>query len=448
MRKSVDIKSLIINIITFIILMIALYLAYQFYQKNNLNGFMLSEANLNISHFQRDDETKYSEVSSYKITSNEFNDAMFSKEIEVEKNTPYKVTCMVKTKGITAEEASSGIGAQISITDTTERSVAVSGDNDWQKLELIFNSKNRTTVDIGFRLGGVNGLAKGEAWFSDFKIEQGQSDDDNEWNMACFIFENTNVNINNNQINIQTTSTDITDIKDTINRFEKACNELSEGKMTAKCDIYQIQDPITSLSYDEEFGYFVSPEDIENQIKNIINQNNYDHIFAVVRLGNEEHENDIEIKDWIGLGSMDYYGIGFSNIRLPNSSRSYIYKYSTTVNQFPEEVFLHEFLHSLERTAGEYGYQIPALHDYENYGYENEYLVGQKKWYKDYMNKAIYSSGEYIGLPGEVYALKPAKQSNFTYAFTLDEYNEPQNIIEEIRGIFINLWRNVKIIME
>ena len=448
MRKSVDIKSLTINIITFIILMSALYLAYKFYQKNNLNGFMLSEANLSTSHFQRDDETKYSDVSSYKITSNEFNDAMFSKEIEVEKNTPYKVTCMVKTKGVTAEEVSSGIGAQISITDTTERSVAISGDNDWQKIELIFNSKNRTTIDIGFRLGGVDGLAKGEAWFSDFKIEQGQSDNDNNWNMACFIFENTNVNINNNQINIQTTNTDIKDIKDTINRFEKACNELSEGKMTAKCDIYQIQEPITSLSYDEEFGYFVSPEDIENQIKNIINQNNYDHIFAVVRLGNEEHENDIEIKDWIGLGSMDYYGIGFSNIRLPNSSRSYIYKYSTTVNQFPEEVFLHEFLHSLERTAGEYGYQIPALHDYENYGYENEYLIGQKKWYKDYMNKAIYSSGEYIGLPNEIYTLKPAKQSNFTYAFTLDEYNEPQNIIQEIKGIFINLWRNVKIIME
>ena len=224
--------------------MIALYLAYQFYQKNNLNGFMLSEANLNISHFQRDDETKYSEVSSYKITSNEFNDAMFSKEIGVEKNTPYKVTCMVKTKGVTAEEVSSGIGAQISITDTTERSVAISGDNDWQKIELIFNSKNRTTIDIGFRLGGVDGLAKGEAWFSDFKIEQGQSDNDNNWNMACFIFENTNVNINNNQINIQTTSTDITDIKDTINRFEKACNELSEGKMTAECDIYQIQDSL------------------------------------------------------------------------------------------------------------------------------------------------------------------------------------------------------------
>ena len=52
---------------------------------------------------------------------------------------------------------------------------------------------------------------------------------------------------------------------------------------------------------------------------------------------------------------MDYYGIGFSNIRLPNDSKSYIYKYDSRINAFPEEVLLHEFLHSLERNAQEYG---------------------------------------------------------------------------------------------
>ena len=104
-----------------------------------------------------------------------------------------------------------------------------------------------------------------------------------------------------------------------------------------------------------------------------------------------------------GLGSMDYYGIGFSNIRLPNSSKSYIYKYDRRVNRFPEEVFLHEFLHSLERTAKEYGYNIPELHDYKTYGYENEYLIGQREWYKDYMNQEIYTSDGYIGLPNNIY---------------------------------------------
>lgn len=447
MRNDKSAKALIINIFTFVILTIAIYLAYQFYQSNNFNDFIRSEANLKISEFKRDKKEKYSDSRSYKITSNEFNDAMFSKEIQVEKNTPYKVTCMIKTKGVEADKNASSIGAQISISNTVERSVAISGDSDWQKVEFIFNSKNRETVDIAFRLGGTEGYAKGEAWFADLKIEEGQTEEDSNWKFACFIFENTNVNIDNQEINIQVTNSDITDIKNTIERFENSCNHLSEGKMTANCDIYEIQDPITSLSYDNEFGYYVAPEDIETQIKDIINQNNYDHIFVVVRLGNEEYEDDIEIKDWIGLGRMDYYGVGFSNIRLPNSSKSYIYKYDTRVNQFPEEVFLHEFLHSLERTAEEYGYDIPELHNYKEYGYENEYLIGQKQWYEDYMNKKIYTSNGYVGLPEEVYILKPAKRSNFNYPYELDVYSEPQNIIEEIREIFGNLFRNISLII-
>ena len=447
MRNDKSAKALIINIFTLVILTIAIYLAYQFYQSNNFNDFIRSEANLKISEFKRDKKEKYSDSRSYKITSNEFNDAMFSKEIQVEKNTPYKVTCMIKTKGVEADKNASSIGAQISISNTVERSVAISGDSDWQKVEFIFNSKNRETVDIAFRLGGTEGYAKGEAWFADLKIEEGQTEEDSNWQFACFIFENTNVNIDNQEINIQVTNSDITDIKNTIERFENSCNHLSEGKMTANCDIYEIQDPITSLSYDNEFGYYVAPEDIETQIKDIIKQNNYDHIFVVVRLGNEEYEDDIEIKDWIGLGRMDYYGVGFSNIRLPNSSKSYIYKYDTRVNQFPEEVFLHEFLHSLERTAEEYGYDIPELHDYKEYGYENEYLIGQKQWYEDYMNKEIYTSNGYVGLPEEVYILKPAKRSNFNYPYELDVYSEPQNIIEEIREIFGNLFRNISLII-
>lgn len=141
---------------------------------------------------------------------------------------------------------------------------------------------------------------------------------------------------------------------------------------------------------------------------------------------------------------MDYYGIGYSNIRLPNSSKSYIYKYDTRINTFPEEVLLHEFLHSLERTSEEYGYEIPALHDNEKYGYQNQRLIGLKDWYKDYMNKDIKTSNGYIGLPNEVYTLKPAKNSDFKYSYQLDEFHEPQNIIEEVRQLFKNVANNVK----
>lgn len=141
---------------------------------------------------------------------------------------------------------------------------------------------------------------------------------------------------------------------------------------------------------------------------------------------------------------MDYYGIGYSNIRLPNSSKSYVYRYNTRINTFPEEVFLHEFLHSLERTSEEYGYEIPALHDYEKYGYKNQSLTGLKDWYQDYMNKNIKTSKRNIGLPEQVYTLKPAKASDFKYSYAIDEFHEPQNMIEQVRQLFKNAINNIK----
>lgn len=294
-------RSVFANIIIFTILFICLYFAYNFYKQNNFNDFIRSERELYTSEFKRDENEKYSKNSSYKISSPEYNDAMFYQKIQVTKNKPYRVTCMVKTKDVQPEKNNSGVGAQISIEGTTIRSVAISGTTDWQKIELIFNSKNSEELNIGFRLGGYIGKAKGEAWFSDFTIEEGTSENSNTWKFACFIFQTTDVTIDGSNIKLQVTSEDITDITNTIKRFETSASVLSYGQMQAECDIYQIETPITTLSYDEEFGYYVDPENIESHIKQIIDGSDYDHIFAIIRLSDEQHNNDIEINDWIGL---------------------------------------------------------------------------------------------------------------------------------------------------
>ncbi len=284
-KKQKTLKSRISYSITLIILLILLYFAYQYYQSNNFNDFVRSEVNLYTSSFKRDDAVKYTDTKSYKIQSEDFNDAMFYKTIQVQKNTPYKVTCMVKTSEVEAQDMLSGVGAQIAIEGTTERSVAISGTQDWQKIELIFNSKNREEVNIGFRLGGYLGQAKGEAWFSDFTIEEGiTSKNDNNWKFACFIFETTDVTVNGQRIQLSVTQSDIDDIKNTLNRFQNSCEDLSKGKMTADVDIYQVEIPLTKLSYDNEFGYYVAPEDVEEQIKSTITKGDYDHIFVVIRL--------------------------------------------------------------------------------------------------------------------------------------------------------------------
>lgn len=283
-KKERNLLGKISYIITLIILFIMLFYAYEFYQSNNFNDFVRTESKLYTSKFKRDKEVKYNDKRTYSIESSEYNDAMFYEKVKVEKNQPYKVTCMVKTENVVVENGNSGAGAHISIEGSTERSVAIQGTTDWQKIELIFNSKNREEINIGFRLGGNLGEAKGKVWFSDFTLEEGITENNSNWDFACFIFKNTNVNIDNKQINLEVTKNDIQDIEDTITRFENSCYTMSQGKMKANCDIYELDTPLTSLSYDDEFGYFVAPEDIELQIKDIISNNNYDHIFIIVRL--------------------------------------------------------------------------------------------------------------------------------------------------------------------
>lgn len=277
-------SSKISYFISLAILLVILYFAYQYYQKNNFNDFVRSETNIYTSHFTRDKEVQYNNKTSYKIETPEYNDAMFYKKVQVKKNQPYKVTCMVKTNQVETKEEQSGVGAQISIEGSTERSIAISGTQDWQKIEMIFNSKNREEVNIGFRLGGYLGEAKGEAWFADFTIEEGLEEQNNNWKFACFIFKTTDVTINQKQIKLSVTQSDIRDITNTLNLFENSCSNLSNRKMTADCDIYEINTPLSKLSYDNQYGYFVSAEDVEEQIKDTISTNDYDHIFAIVRL--------------------------------------------------------------------------------------------------------------------------------------------------------------------
>ena len=229
---------------------------------------------------------------------------------------------MVKTDNVNPTDDLLGVGAQISLVGSSERSVAVTGTQDWQKIEMTFNSQNNEEVDVGFRLGGYLGTCTGTAWFSDFTLEEGVKDEGTDWNFACFVFENTDVTVDDKEVKISMTDTEISQMENIITRFKTTIREMSNNKMTANCDVFKIEDPVTRITRDEEFGYFVSAEDIEASIKDYVNEGDYDHIFVFIRLGDELHPNDIQVNDWIGLGSMDYYGVGFSNIRVPKESNS------------------------------------------------------------------------------------------------------------------------------
>jgi len=48
----------------------------------------------------------------------------------------------------------------------------------------------------------------------------------------------------------------------------------------------------------------------------------------------------------------------------------------------------------------------------------------------------------------EIYTLKPAKNTNFEYSYVIDEFKEPENFIEEIRGVIKNLVNKIEFITQ
>ena len=154
-RGKISIKTIIYYVFIIVLLLIArsIYVRYNFYDysKGVREGGKTS--------FTRDSDVVYSKEDSYKIENREYNDAMFYKTIEVEPYTAYRVSCMVKTENVVNKENNYTGGAQISINDTTESSKAITGTNDWTELTFMFNSNNRTSIDIGFRLCGYEELS-------------------------------------------------------------------------------------------------------------------------------------------------------------------------------------------------------------------------------------------------------------------------------------------------
>lgn len=426
------------NIISNICIIVIIIVAFFVYRKYDYNFYTKGIAEKGKTKFSRDSNETYSKDRSYKIENEISNDAMFYREISVRPNTPYRVTCMVKTKNVIGNENDPTAGAQICLNGTEEHSDVIQGNTDWIKLEFMFNSKCNSKVEVGFRLGGILNTAEGTAWFSDLEIEEGASDESNTWNFGVFLIDNTSVNIEGSLKNYTMTTADKSVVGVELQRLKNSIKSISNNQINIEYEMIEITEPLTTLSYDEENGYYIGEKDVYKLINKYIKQKEFDHIFVCTNLPLESvlTQND-KICEWIGLGNMIYLSKGFSNIRIMQQKYNY-----STANTFPEEVFVHEFLHTLERNAKEYGYEVPALHDYEKYNYTDDRNDGLRKWYIDYMNGRIRdSSGNYIGLPEEIYTFKPVKTSDFTYSMKLEKLDEPKNIKQMVDSIIYKIKR-------
>lgn len=426
------------NIFYIIIIFILIFIISHIYSQYYFNDYTKAVKEPEKTLFCRDEKTKYSSQNSYCLESKDYNVAFFSKSVNVKKNTPYKLTCYVKTEAVENEIENKQGGANVCIADTVEKSESFVGDNDWTRIEFMFNSKNRENIEIAFRLGSYDTDSKGKVWFSDITLEEGKTDTNNTWTMAFFVFKNIDLVIDNNTYKTSMNSEDMQLIEKNIRRFKTSMNEMSENKINVEYNIYYVDEPLNSISYDENNGYYFDAIDVYEKIIDQVKYNNFDHIFAVFESEDINKTSEKRLaNDWVGLGGMDFLGIGFSNIRLPEKEGRHMYEYKN-YHTFPEEVFIHEFLHTMERNSAEFGFDIPRLHDYEEYGYEDSEIIGLKNWYTDYMNKKILKDGQYLGIDESGYInFKPCNQVNFIDSIEIEFDKEPQNIKETLK-LFID----------
>ncbi len=429
-------KKVISRIFSLIILIGLITALVYIYNKYYFNDFIKANENKGETSYYRDGSQKYNGKKSYCIENKDYNDALFFKKINVKKDTPYRITCMVKTENVESDKPETS-GACISIMGTADQTIPMQGTTEWQKVTLLVDSKDQDTLDVSFRLGGYDGYSKGKAWFSDIHIEEGVKDETSDWNVVCFLIDNIDVNVEGKQYTYSLTQEDKDLLKDNLKRFANTVESFSNNAMTITYKTIEIKEPLTSLSYDQENFYYVAAKDVKPLIDDYVQKNEYDHIFVGIRMG--DTSDSIPVNEWIGLGSMRYDSIGFSDIRMPNDlKKSTMYKYNIKNDTFPEEVFVHEFLHSLERNLTEKGYIIPALHDNEKYGYESQSKTGLKDWYKDYMRCNIDSNIGKTGLDPIVYKTKPIQLSDFKYAQEIEFENVPHNIIDIVSQIISN----------
>lgn len=223
--------STIFSIVLIIIAVVTIYYVWHIYRINDFGDFVKAEYSIGMSKFTRDNNVKYSNKYSYKIESQEFNDALIYRNIDVEENTLYRVSVMVKYENVENEKDASEGGVNIGIMDTTEKSNSLVGNGDWQNLVFQFDSKNRKNVDIAFRLGAYDDNSKGTVWFSDFKLDKGKKDENNNWNFICLIMKNLEVDIvkngNKTKTNLNLKPSEIALIENNMKRFQTSMKEMS-----------------------------------------------------------------------------------------------------------------------------------------------------------------------------------------------------------------------------
>ena len=118
---------------------------------------------------QLDGSVAHSGSNALKISSESGSDTSFYTEMSVEPNTTYRLSGWVKTKNVSG--AMGGLFNAHELQKNAKTS-AVDGTSDWTKVEVTFDTGNKTTISINCLFGGW-GQSTGTVWYDDVSLRKG-----------------------------------------------------------------------------------------------------------------------------------------------------------------------------------------------------------------------------------------------------------------------------------
>jgi hypothetical protein len=188
-------------------------------------------------------------------------------------------------------------------------------------------------------------------------------------------------------------------VLDTLSRFHRSVYNWSGGLAALDLDIVTVPHAITSLDTLGTYTYWVGPRSVEKDIDTYAPAGKYDSVFVIW-----EHKDSSDEKVPVGGWGLTLppgswaNGAGYSSVITPS------YEWWWTDATYPEEVFVHEWMHQVIYFHENAGRLTFDLHAGESYGYSKTNGTW-KAWLSDVMQGKVWDGNEYIGVTPELWAI-------------------------------------------
>ena len=172
-----------------------------------------------------------------------------------------------------------------------------------------------------------------------------------------------------------------------------------------------VYDEITLLETDDNINSIVP-----NSFSDEFREQFRDYNTVIITCRFSEGDDNVVFHDWVGLCyGVIAEGCGFLEVPVfgPSGETEESYFHEGYETLCPPEIWIHEFIHSLEPLARAMGDTIPSPDDADKYGYkqiEDGYLDGFYEYYADILSGNVIYDNRLIGVDED-------KWKHFGYAY-------------------------------